>query len=149
LAFAFRDAEAGKRIFERWLERFGEVDEQDDIYIAIVREISVQHPAHYRVMVTSRLSTEDQQLHNRPSMVLCRMNTMEAQSDGNLAIFLEAYARAGRYVLLPAHWKGQGLPELFADLCIGKTNLSVKKASEISDHDIEVMALGRSRGDRK
>jgi hypothetical protein len=40
LALLFTDGEAARKIFERWRERFGAVDEQDEIYVAIVRGIS-------------------------------------------------------------------------------------------------------------
>jgi hypothetical protein len=45
LALLFSDAEAARKIFERWRERFGSVDEQDEIYVAVVRGISPKEPA--------------------------------------------------------------------------------------------------------
>jgi len=142
IALLFTDSEAGRKIFERWHERFGRIDKQDNIYLAIVRGISTENPAHYRVMITSRLRPEDEFPGGPQFMVACRMNTMHAKSDVNLARFLEAYGRAGSYALLPAFWKGTGEPEFLPDLAILKRKLSVKAASEIGGNDIEVMALG-------
>jgi len=149
IALLFTDSDAGRKIFERWRERFGRIDEQDDIYLAIVRGISAENPAHYRVMITSRLQPEDELPGGQLFMVACRMNTMHAESDVNLVRFLQAHGRAGRYALLPAVWKGKGEPELLSDLAILKRKLSVKAASEIGDKDIEVMALGPSRESKK
>jgi len=141
IALLFTDGDAGRKIFERWRERFGRIDEKDDIYLAIVRSISAENPAHYRVLITSRLPPENDLPTGQRFMIACRMNTMHAQSDVNLVRFLEAYNRAGNYALLPAVWKGKGEPELLTDLAILKRKLSVKVASEIGDNDIEVMAL--------
>lgn len=142
IALLFTDYDAGKKIFERWRERFGRIDKQDDIYLAIVRGISTDNPAHYRVLITSRLLPEDVLPGGQQFMIAGRMNTMHAESDVNLARFLEAYGRVGGYALLPAIWKGTGEPEFLSDLAILKRKLSVKAASEIGDNDIEMMALG-------
>ena len=141
IALLFTDADAARGIFRRWQERFGRIDKQDDIYLAIVRGISLDNPTYYRVLITSRLRPEDESLGGQQLMVACRMQTMHAESDVNLVRFLEAYGRAGRYALLPAIWKGGGTPDFILDLAIYKRMLSVKAASEISDKDIEIMAL--------
>src|SRR5258706_7883088 len=111
MALLFKDEEAARKIFERWRDRFGRVDTRDDIYVAIVRGISPQNPAHYRVLITSRLHPE-QESQGSQLMIAARMNTMEPNSDINLARFLDAYARAKSYALLPAIWKGSGEPNL-------------------------------------
>lgn len=144
-AIALLFTDAGRKIFERWQDRFGRIDTQDEIYLAIVRGISAENPAHYRVLITSRMRTEEELPSGQQLMLAGRMNTMHAESDVNLARFLKAYERAGSYSLLPAGWKGKGEPELLTDLAILKRKLSVKSASEIGDKDIELMALGPSR----
>jgi hypothetical protein len=141
IALLFTDAETARKIFERWRERFGPIDKQDDIYLAIVRRISAENPAHYRVLITSRLPPEDEQPGGQRFMITSRMNTMHAESDVNLVRFLEAYGRARTYALLPAVWKGKGEPEFISDVAILKRKLSVKSASEIGNNDIEMFAL--------
>lgn len=145
IALLFTNHDAGRKIFERWRERFGRIDKQEDIYLAIVRGISTEHPAHYRVLITSRLRPESELPGRQQFMIAGRMNTMHAESDANLTRFLEAYARVGGYALLPAVWKGTGEPEFLSDLAIFKRKLSVKTAAEIGDNDIEMMAFGASR----
>lgn len=141
IALLFTNADAGRKIFERWHERFGRIDTEDEIYFAIVRGISSKNPAHYRVLITSRRGAKDELPSGKQFMMACRMNTMRAESEVNLSRFLEAYGRAGCYSLLPAVWKGEGQPRFLLDLAILKRKLSVKTASEIGDNDIEMIAL--------
>lgn len=145
MALLFTDAAAARKIFERWRERFGLVDKQDDIYIAVVRGISADKPAHYRVLVTARLRPEVELIGGQQFVIASRINTMHAESDVNLVRFLDTYGNAGTYSLIPAIWKGKGEPELLLDLAILKRELSVKTASEVGEQDIEVMALGPRR----
>jgi hypothetical protein len=141
MALLFTDREAARKIFERWRDRFSEVDEGEDIYVAVVRGVSADNPAHYRVMITSRPDVSEQGATGRGFMVACRTNTMTAETDANLAIFLEAYGRSQSYALMPAIWKEGGQPELLPDLAIYKRHLSVKLASEVSESDVEFMAV--------
>lgn len=141
IALVFTNRDVGRKIFERWRERFGQSDEQEDIYLAIVRSISTEYPAHYRVLITSRPQSEDE-FSRQPFMIAGRMNTMHAESDANLVHFLETYGKARCYTILPAILKDTGEPEFIFDLAILKRNLSVKAVSEICPNDIEMMALG-------
>ena len=142
IALLFTDADAARKIFERWREHFGRIDKHDEIYVAIVHGISAEKPAHYRVLITSRLQPEAELIGGQRVVMPCRINTMHAESDVNLVRFLDAYGKAGAYLLVPAIWKGKGEPEFLFDLAILKRELSVKAASEVGEHDIELIALG-------
>lgn len=142
IALMFTDEDAARKIFERWRERFGEIDKDGDIYVAIVRGISVEYPAHYRVLITSQLSSEDGRSGSRSLMVASRVQTMHAESDANLMRFLHAYGRSQAYLLMPAILRGGGSPQFLPELAILKRRLNVKKASEVKEHEIEMMALG-------
>jgi hypothetical protein len=141
VALMFTDEDAARKIFVRWRERFGQVDRKDEIYVAIVRGISVDHPAHYRVLITSRLLPENESPTGKIFMMASRMQTMHAESDVNLSRFLSIYGQSRAYLLLPAILKG-GAPELLPELAILKRELSVKTASEVNEHDLEATALG-------
>ena len=145
IALLFKDADAAKKIFERWRERFGLIDQQEEIYVAIVRGISAKKPAHYRVLITSGLRPETESTSGRQFVIACRMNTMEPETDINLVRFLDSFGRVNAFRLAPAIWKGGGQPEFLWDLAILKRQLSVKSASEVGAHDIESMALGLGR----
>lgn len=142
IALMFTDEDAARKIFKRWRERFGEIDKGDDIYIAIVRGISAEHPAHYRVLITSRLPSEDDRSGTQSLMVASRIQTMHAESDANLTHFLGAYGRSQAYLLVPAILREEGPPQFVMELAILKRKLSVKKAAEVGEHEVEMMALG-------
>jgi len=91
----FTNEEAAKKIFERWHERFGNVDKGEDIYLAIVRGISADHRAHYRVLITSRISNEEEDRKRKLFFMTSLTQTMHAESDVNLNCFLNAYTRSG------------------------------------------------------
>ena len=139
-ALVFTDAEAARKIFERWRARFGPADENDDIYIAVVRGISMETPTHYRVIITSRVRT-DLQAGSQQLLITSRIQTMQPASDANLNRFLDMYHQVGAYLLAPAVLNGNPHPELLLDLAVLKQELSVKAASEIGENDVEAIAL--------
>lgn len=130
------DGEAGMRIFERWRERFGDVDVDEEIYVGIVRKISTEQPTHYGIIITSNL-----QVDRRMSMVAARMHTMLPTSDVNLNRFLTSYRRSGSYLLMPAIYDGSGPPAFRQELSIMKRALSVRDAVDVTATDIESVYL--------
>ncbi|HEN3480277.1 TPA: hypothetical protein U5D84_001953 [Yersinia enterocolitica] len=138
----FKHEDAARKIFARWRERLGMVDKQDEIYMAILRGISVEHPAHYRVLITSRLSNAESETSGKIFMMASRMQTMHAETDVNLSRFLDIYRQSRAYLLLPAIFNGGAEPKLIPELAILKRELSVKNAIDVNEHDVEVMALG-------
>ncbi|MEL7627477.1 tetratricopeptide repeat protein [Pectobacterium aroidearum] len=141
IALMFTDKDVARKIFMRWRERFGSVDKQEEIYFAIVRGISVKHPVHYRVLITSQMQTEDIEASDKLLMVPSRIQTMEPQSDANLRRFLDTYQQTRAYLLAPAILQEQGSPEFLMDIAILKRKLSVKTASEVNENDLEMIAL--------
>ena len=142
IALMFKHEDAARKIFARWRERLGTVDKQDEIYIAILRGISVDQPAHYRVLITSRLSTDEGEAPGKTFMMASRMQTMHAETDVNLSRFLDIYRQSRAYLLLPAIFNGGTEPKFLPELAILKRELSVKNAIDVNEHDVEVMALG-------
>jgi hypothetical protein len=151
IGLLFTDEDSPRKIFARWRERFGKVDKEGDIYVAIVRNIAVDSPAHYSLLITSRPQPRSELSEGKLQAVAIRMQTMEVDSDANLLRFLDSYGRSNAYWLVPAIWRGTGQPEFLHDLAILKRELSVKVASEINHGDIESIALGpthKSRDER-
>lgn len=144
IALMFTDRDAARKIFERWHERFGRVDEGDEIYIAIVRGISVENPAHYRMLITSSVSTEGELTGDQRLIIASRIQTMHAKSDTHLMHFLSIYNRAEAYTLVPAISTSNGEPKFLSEFAILKRKLSVKTVSEIKEYDIERIVLGLS-----
>ena len=132
LGLMFTGFDAGTRIFERWRERFGEVDEDEEIYIGIVRKFSPEHPTHYGMIITSKLQGEV-----RLTMIASRTHVMHPTNDVNLSRFLAAYRLSGAYLLMPAIYSGSGALSFLRELALTKRTLSVKDADDVNDTDIE------------
>lgn len=141
IALMFTDKDVARKIFLRWRERFGKIDKEEEIYFAIVRGISVEHPAHYRVLITSQMRPEDTEAGNKLLMVPSRIQTMEPLSDANLRRFLDTYQQTHAYLLAPVILQERGSPEFLMDVAILKQKLSVKAASEVDENDLEIIAL--------
>ena len=139
IALLFTNRDAGGKIFERWRDRFGAADKDEELYIAIIKDVSADHPAHYKVMITARPPGEASDA--KGLVFVSRSLTMEPASDVNLERFLAEYGRCGVYSLLPALWSGSGIPNFLFDQAILKRQLSVKSATRVDSNDMEVMAL--------
>jgi hypothetical protein len=146
MAFMFEDKVAARKIFERWRERFGSSDVNEEIYLAIVRQLPGQNPHHYTMLVTSKPPDADERDLHQSIVIASRSMTMTPDSVTNLQQFLDAYEQSGEFYLLPAVITN-GAPELMLDLALLKRRVSVKDAASVGEHDIETMAL-RRRGCR-
>lgn len=142
LALMFKNQDAATKIFERWRERFGSRDESEEIYIGIVRQYSAEHPAHYGMVVTSRLP-EDGDSRTQFSTLVSRSLSMEPDNDVNLSRFLKDYERVGAYLLMPMVLEeGQAQPALLRNLFVLKRTLHVKRAADVEPFDPENLFLG-------
>jgi hypothetical protein len=139
----FENAAAARKIFERWRERFGEEDVNEDIAISIIRNLPESNPHHYCVQISSKNPAVAAGQSRRPVVMTTRSQTMEPSNNTYLEMFLAGYQRSGAYFLIPAI--GLSKSELFVDLAILKRSVSVKSADDVGEHDIEALAL-RLRG---
>jgi hypothetical protein len=141
LGLAYENPSAAKEIFASWRKRYGDDDVKNDLKITIVRGISRDNPAAYAVMVSQNPDNVPVSEGNIVGFV-SRINRMYPQSTQNLDAFLEDYARHGRYVLFPAHLPNKRAePQPIFDLPIGKHNLTVLNAWEITTNDLTASVL--------
>jgi hypothetical protein len=109
--------------------------------MAIIRGARLSNPYAYGVSVGPN---RDKFKYRKGDMIkyLARHNLMQPTSTLNLDRFLAAYADHGRYLLVPAHFKGvTEAPEPFLDLGIGKYDLDVKDAWTIGAGDMDASIL--------
>lgn len=142
LAFCFRDINAGAQIFEGWRARFGPIDEEEIIRIALIQGLSHSDPTGYAVTVARNVDTI--QLENPDDILtmLSRINRMEHASPENLSNFLVAYHKHGAYRLVPMRMTSEVTPDAFRfDLAITKRKLELRRAWQIGIHDPDMMAL--------
>ena len=140
MALLFKSREAAARIFERWRERFGAVDEEGEIHVGIIRRFSAEHPTHYGMVVTSKILANPGE--SRIAMVASRSLTMEPSDDVNLTGFLKLYKNAGAYLLMPMVMVPGQQPQFIDELHLLKRTLHVKMAADVGPHDLENMFLG-------
>jgi hypothetical protein len=143
MAFLFESAAAARKSFDRWRERFGEKDVNDEIKISIIRHLPETNPHYYYVQVASGYPASSSNTAGRPVLMATRSMTMEPANSENLDMFLAGLERFQAYYLLPA--VGKANPEFFFDLAILRRGLIVKSAAKVYGRDIESLAL-RIRG---
>lgn len=144
IALVFRDEVAARKIFERWRERFGPQDKDEEIYISFIRRIPMSDPNHYILVITSKRPEINDRNKGRAFLLSLRSMTMTPDSPSNLNNFLTTYGEFAGYYLVPALMK-DGAPQILQELGIVKRKLNVIEASEVDVTDIEATAL-RQRG---
>ena len=141
VAFLFENEEGAIKIFERWIERFGKQDENEEISLSIIRELPQHNKHYYCVQISSKLPNVGKRKPDQIIALATRSMTMTPNSDVNLERFLESYHHFGAFYLMPAVLSKKGEPELLFDFAILKHDLTVKLAANVGEHDIEAMAL--------
>ena len=137
----FENEEGGKKIFERWRERFGEQDKNEEISLSIIRQLPQQNKHHYCVLITSKLPKTGDFRSSQVVNMASRFMIMTPDNDTNLERFLNSYRHFEAFYILPAILKPAGPPEFIFDLAILKHDLTIKLAAEVGKHDIEAIVL--------
>lgn len=141
LGLIFRDESAAISIFEEWRDQFGEEDIHDDIRVAIVRQLSRVDPHGYGVSVGGNFANAGVK-KLETAISISRKNFMEHPNPQNLEMFLREYDTFGGYLLAPVisdNTLSNG--RFLAQYGIGKQDLHVKSAWELSENDPDSMLL--------
>jgi hypothetical protein len=143
LILAFKNFEAGKKIFRGWRKRLGEEDSDEWIGITFITGINRHYPAHYRVAI----SINEQYLSSRVKKMerfvqVNRMQDMEPKDSTNLDRFLHLYNQFGRYHLAPGILAAiQTMPPNANELSIEKRQLRIVSAWQVGPNDLACMAM--------
>lgn len=142
LGLCFRDIEAGAQIFQAWRSRFGAVDKEEAIRIAIIQGLSHSDPTGYAVTIGRNVEAIQRENPDAILTMLSRINRMEAASPENLLNFLVAYQRHGSYQLVPMQMTTKVTLDSFRfNLAITKRKLELRRAWQIGPHDADMSAL--------
>lgn len=141
IALLFENGAAGRKIFERWRERFGDKDLKEEIAISIIRDLPGQNPHHYLVQITSSISSNERA--DVMYTVPMRSHEMMPANSDNLERFLGAYKRFGVYAIMPGLLPSTtgAQPEFSFDLAIEKRALTVTQAANVGQNQPESVAL--------
>lgn len=138
---AYRDIEAGKRIFDNWIERFGREDKDEVIRIAIIKGVDKNNPFWYRVHISSNI---DEDSVKTSSFIVCtsRFHEMNANSSRNLDYLIGGYNKFKRFQLCPALIEENGkINKICFDKAIIKKALYFRNAWEIGELDIDSVVI--------
>ncbi len=141
MAFNFGDEASGRKIFERWRERFGNQDQEEEIYVSIVRNLPGQSKHHYCVIIERKLLEKDLSQPTKVTIMASRSMVMEPNNSTNLDRFLSSYRRTGAFYLMPAFGSGTDMPTFATELALAKRELNIKSAQDIGEGDIEYVPL--------
>ena len=140
----FEDDEAGQAIFRMWKERWGDIDENDDLRVAIITGLSKRNPAEYAVVVGPNLRyvPEDEE---KCVLHVSRIHRMTPDNLRNLENFLQFYSRMGYFFLAPAQINTDRnnfqMPSL--ELALLKRKLDVRQAWQIGENDSDIAVLDK------
>lgn len=141
LALHFRDADAARRIFEDWKERWGVGGSDDNVRISILTGVTMSNPFAYSMQIGPVYRTSDEQ-SGRTFTTMSRTLRLDASTPDNLNRFLEGYQRAGSYGLVAAITPpGKELPEPMSELLLPRRNLEVRPAWVIDENDPDLSVL--------
>ena len=140
LALGFEDRAAAMQIFKGLIYQLGEADKDNRLRVTIVRGITKDNPAAYRVVIGTNLDRAE--ASDRIVMMVMRNNVMEPVTTENLDRFLASMGGAPEYFLAPAHYNSEsGRSSIGFRLAIQKCGLVVRNAWEIAVGDVDVMGL--------
>ena len=142
---AFENEIAGKQIFDNWIEKYGQVDKNEEIKITIIKGIDRTNLSSYRVNISSNIdmkSQSEKQLFTFAS----RFHEMTPENSINLDNLVNGFNYFKKYQLCPAKFTVANRPEPFFAKSIVKTKLFVKNAWEIGMDDLDFIAI--KKGDQ-
>jgi hypothetical protein len=140
LGLGFRNKDAAEKIFQGWRKDLGPEDKENKLRITILKGITRDNPAAYRVFVSTNVAPAEDS--GSLVMMVGRQHTMTPRTTENLDRFLPTVEQSGRYLLVPAHFKSEAEPpDVGLGLAILKDQLIVRDAWEVSLNDLDAAAL--------
>ena len=144
LAIGFEDGEAGQAIFRVWKERWGDVDKDDDLRVAIITGLSERNPAEYAVVVGPNLRhvPEDE---NKRLLFVSRIHRTTSSNLKNLENFIHFYNKMGYFFLVPAQINtDRNNPQMPSrELALLKRKLDVRQAWQIGANDPDIAVFDK------
>jgi tetratricopeptide (TPR) repeat protein len=143
MGLLFEDPEMGEKIFKGWQEKYGSVDTDESVRIAIMRDIDNEFPADYRVGISANIKSFVSKGHLVASAT--RIHTMNPETKINLHNFLKQYKKVGSFRLALAAFNADGKVMVHHYLGLYKNELTIKTPSELTDNDPDKILIGKSR----
>jgi len=139
LSLIFKN-EAGLKIFDEWINKYGTDDRENEIGIRIIKGIDSEHPYWYRIGIGSNSFFSN--LKGKTNHIIinpCRMHTMQPSNDKNIGLFEHLQSKTGDYVICPSIIReGKASPETHLEKQILKHagSIRIMNAYEIEKTDV-------------
>ncbi|WP_144214015.1 hypothetical protein [Flavobacterium anhuiense] len=136
---AFENEVIGKKIFQKWIDKFSTCDRDNNISLTIIKGIDERNPHWYRILVQKNMK-KDFAKGNFLSQAV-RMHTMQPKDNNNLKNIINFYGYFNKYLLTPAFIDKNMQLQPFSDLGILKTELKIIDAWEINAESIDSIGI--------
>jgi len=139
----YENEEAGRKIFEDWINRVGKEDKDELIKITIVKGVDKKNPFWYRVHISINI---DKKTFQPGNLLISASKILEvgANSSKNLDDLINYFDILKQYRLCPAKIIDNGKIEPYSDREILKRTLFVKSAWEIGEHDFDCVVIRKN-----
>jgi len=145
LGLVFRDAAAGRLIFQSWRQKLGQVDMNEIIRVAIIEGLDDAHSysVHIGIEMEGYLKylVEICEDERQEIMTMSRIQFMDRPNPENLRRFKASTQKLGVYGLIPAWMDAEGKAAFDVNLYIEKRKLHWLLASEIQPGEIDYQVL--------
>jgi hypothetical protein len=142
LGLIFKDGAAGRSIFEELRKKLGSEDADDRLRISIITGIDKDDPSAYELVVGTNLPASDAEGGPREIVSVSRIHRMDKPNPLNLKRFEDQVTRTKQYSVFPVQAPtGEMDMEVFGDLTIMKKTIRITPAWQISENDIDCMAI--------
>ena len=132
--------EAGLKIFDEWIKKYGVDDVENSIGIRIIKGIDVGNPYWYRIGIGANSFFSSFKEHKNCVVINpCRMHTMQPNNAKNIALFEHMQSKSGDYIICPSIIKdGETSPEEHMERQILKHvgSLKIIYAYEVEKSDV-------------
>lgn len=140
LIISFENIDYGKKIFNEWIDKYGKVDNNEEISIVIIKGVDKKNPFWYKVFISKKVD-KSKMVDGQFISLSSRFHRMEAQNSTNLDNLLKGYDAYKKFILIPAHIDSSFQMTPIIELGILKTELTIKNAWEIGIHDFEKVVI--------
>jgi len=139
---AYEDENAGKKIFDNWIKRFGNEDKGEQIKITIIKGVDKTNPFWYRVHISNNIDKKEFKSGGL-FISASRFHEMNANTSTNLDNLINGFRVFKQYRLCPAKIIDikTGKIEPYFDKAILKRELHIKNAWEIGEHDLDNVVI--------
>lgn len=141
IGLLFQNIDAGKKIFRGLRRRMGPSDSGDLLQLAIITGISSAAPRDYRVVLSPNASLLVGSTRGKAAFLPTRSNTMNTQNTVVVDLVTAAHLSGRAFRIAPAVMDSNGQPQVFLDLTIQKSTMSLLPAWTIDDASTWMMGL--------